>query len=265
MSTKLNQSMKYQKDLLLNASIMTDDDDDDGCDAKEIESRLLDRMTDYEDVVASLRDQLGTFADTMVKLQQHLTSHSVQQTQNPLASATASSCSVSTTNTASITRNSTVTTSSFSPGDTSMAPSNYPFKFQFNPGARPFSQTSFEAAHTSLTQTHSTDSPHSNVPISSVGFSQAPAAALNYSERFRYRPVEVSTFWNHDPASWFEQLDGEFLVLGMREDQVKYSSLLKCHRHGTCKAISAVIKSLPSTGKYDALKKHVISKYSLSA
>ncbi|CAB0037837.1 unnamed protein product [Trichogramma brassicae] len=194
---------KVKEDPLLNESIMTED----GCDAREVETRLLARMKDYEDVVASLRDQLGIVADAMVKLQLHLTSHSVQQTQTPLASTTASSSSVSTTSSASVTSNSTITTSVSSPGDTSMAPSNYPFKFQFSPGTRPFSQTLFEAAHTSSAHTNTTGSPHSNVPISSAGFTQTPAAALYSSECFRYRPVEVPTFWHHDPASWFELLE----------------------------------------------------------
>ncbi|CAB0041835.1 unnamed protein product [Trichogramma brassicae] len=104
---------KVKEDPLLNESIMTED----GCDAREVETRLLARMKDYEDVVASLRDQLGIVADAMVKLQLHLTSHSVQQTQTPLASTTASSSSVSTTSSASVTSNSTITTSVSSPAD----------------------------------------------------------------------------------------------------------------------------------------------------
>ncbi|KAL7297485.1 hypothetical protein TKK_0009851 [Trichogramma kaykai] len=258
---KKEQDPPGQHDLI-NSSLLTDD----GCDAREVESRLNARMKYFEDSMASLREQMGTLATVIEKLTLPVTPHTAQATNNtPVVNAT--SCSTSTTSTTSTTPN-LVDSSRIS-----FVRSNHQFKFQFSPGkfnphAKSFAQSFYEseaaAAQASQASTNTTAT-YGNHPILSIGPLQTPVADSNSSGLFRYRPVEVPAFWHHDPTSWFDLLEGEFEALNISEDKAKYSSLLKGLGQSTCKAISSLIKSLPPTGKYNKLKEQVIRKYSQSA
>ncbi|KAL7290574.1 hypothetical protein TKK_0015340 [Trichogramma kaykai] len=243
----------------INNSLLTED----GCDAREVEARLMARMKVYEDSMVSLREQLDTVGLAIEKLQVAVTSHPQLQSRNLLAVSSVSSLSTSTTD-------STITTSTPGQLHHNLAAQNHQFKFQWtpssqDPGVKPFSQSCYEAMQFSQAQASTTPTQYNSSPIPSTGLSQAHIADSNSSGFFRYRPVEVPAFWHHDPASWFELLESEFEALKILDDRAKYGSLLKSLGQGTCKAIASIIKSLPPTDKYSSLKESVIRKYSQSA
>ncbi|KAL7288414.1 hypothetical protein TKK_0017502 [Trichogramma kaykai] len=216
----------------------------------------------------SLHDQMSTLASVIEKLHVTHTEQPVNEiSPNSTASGT-STTNTSTTNTS--TTDSNTSTSKVVDTKTSLVPSDHTFKFQFSPSrfdpnAKPFSQTLYNAARASPVPTSTTPSFGYN-PISATGLYHPTGANSNSSGFFGYhRPVEVPTFWHHDPTSWFEVLEGEFEVLSITEDRTKYSSLLKGLGTSTCKSLSSVMKSLPATGKYAKLKEQIIKKYSQTA
>ncbi|KAL7286702.1 hypothetical protein TKK_0019084 [Trichogramma kaykai] len=153
---------------------------------------------------------------------------------------------------------------------TSLALSNQEFQFQFSPSrfdpnVKPFSQTLYNAAQSLPGPTSTTPSFGYN-PTSATGLYHPPGVNSNSSGFFGYhRPVEVPTFWYHDPTSWFDVLEGEFEVLSITKDRTKYSYLLKGLGTSTCKSLSSVIQSLPATDKYVKLEEQISKKYSETA
>lgn len=73
---------------------------------------------------------------------------------------------------------------------------------------------------------------------------------------------KLPPFWSTNPEVWFAQVEANFTISGIKDDNTKY-----CHVIATidCKQLSSVqdiIKSPPATNKYDALKTRLLKEYS---
>ncbi|CAB0042961.1 unnamed protein product, partial [Trichogramma brassicae] len=240
--------------------------DDKPGDAGEIERRLLARLNSQDELIATLQAQLLSLSDTKS------IAVSIQGTQGPVTSTASSPTYTSSALTSAnppISQSTPIFTSATGHTNTFVSPaqnfSNSPntgFNFKFNPLANPFAQ----------------GNPHTQLPAPQQGFvfdqrsaphqgfvfNQPPTQHSGHpSGLYRYRQVTVPEFWFHDPRSWFELLEGEFALLGIQNDDIKYNASLRALGNVVCKQISAFLHSIRAReARFEKVKAHVIHKFS---
>jgi len=72
--------------------------------------------------------------------------------------------------------------------------------------------------------------------------------------------VRIPAFWPEDPELWFAQIDGQFALGGVSDDDTKYSYVLSKLEPKQAREIKDVITRPPSTNKYAAIKSALIQR-----
>lgn len=76
--------------------------------------------------------------------------------------------------------------------------------------------------------------------------------------------VRPPPFWAEEPAIWFSQLEGNFILSGIRDDDTKFYYVTSTLEHQYAAEVKDIIISPPKTGKYERLKTELIKRLSTS-
>lgn len=74
--------------------------------------------------------------------------------------------------------------------------------------------------------------------------------------------IRVPPFWPADPALWFAQLEGQFLINGIVRDDTKYGYVIGNLEAKYASEVKDIIIAPPETDKYDRLKQELIARLS---
>lgn len=74
--------------------------------------------------------------------------------------------------------------------------------------------------------------------------------------------IRVPPFWPADPALWFGQLEGQFLINGVTRDDTKYGYVIGNLDAKYAAEVKDIITAPPDTGKYDKIKRELIARLS---
>jgi hypothetical protein len=75
---------------------------------------------------------------------------------------------------------------------------------------------------------------------------------------------KLPPFWPDDPQTWIEQVEAQFHLRHVTSDSTKFYHLVAALDPPTARRLRDTIKSAPDGAKYPALKKHLISTFSLT-
>lgn len=76
--------------------------------------------------------------------------------------------------------------------------------------------------------------------------------------------VRLPTFWPHNPALWFAQVEASFQYAGITADSTKFSLVVSQLEHRYAAEVEDVIRSPPATNAYEKLKTELIRRVSAS-
>lgn len=76
--------------------------------------------------------------------------------------------------------------------------------------------------------------------------------------------VRPPPFWPQEPAVWFAQLEGNFVLSGIKDDDTKYYYVTSTLEQKYAAEVKDIITSPPEKGKYDKLKAEIIKRLSAS-
>ncbi|XP_011858411.1 PREDICTED: uncharacterized protein LOC105555969 [Vollenhovia emeryi] len=76
--------------------------------------------------------------------------------------------------------------------------------------------------------------------------------------------VRVPPYWSDEPELWFTQLEGQFTLSGITQDHTKYSYAIAYLNSPQIKEIKDVVTRPPADNKYEAVKRALISRMSVS-
>lgn len=77
--------------------------------------------------------------------------------------------------------------------------------------------------------------------------------------------VKIPPFWPEKPTIWFSQIEGQFAMGRITDDNTKYYYVLSHLDRQYAVEVEDVITSPPSTGKYEKLKSELIKRLSTSS
>ncbi|XP_011687080.1 PREDICTED: uncharacterized protein LOC105449522 [Wasmannia auropunctata] len=72
--------------------------------------------------------------------------------------------------------------------------------------------------------------------------------------------VRIPNFWAEEPELWFAQLEGQFALLNVTEDDAKYAFVLARIEPKQAREIKDLITQPPLTHKYETIKKALIQR-----
>jgi len=72
--------------------------------------------------------------------------------------------------------------------------------------------------------------------------------------------VRIPPFWPEEPELWFMQLEGQFTLCGITDDEAKYAHVLSKIEPTQAREIKDVITRPPTTDKYRTLKRILIQR-----
>ncbi|XP_070158995.1 uncharacterized protein [Polyergus mexicanus] len=72
--------------------------------------------------------------------------------------------------------------------------------------------------------------------------------------------VRIPPFWPEEPELWFAQLEGQFSLCGVTQDEAKYAYVLSKIEPRQAREIKDVITHPPAHHKYEAIKKALIQR-----
>lgn len=72
--------------------------------------------------------------------------------------------------------------------------------------------------------------------------------------------VRIPAFWPEGPELWFAQIEGQFALGGINDDDTKYSYVLAKLEPKQAREIRDVITRPPTTNKYAAIKSALIQR-----
>lgn len=88
-----------------------------------------------------------------------------------------------------------------------------------------------------------------------------PHDPTNRVDRVSVRPPP---FWPEEPALWFSQLEGNFILSGIKDDDTKFYYVTSTLEHRYATEVKDIILSPPRTNKYERLKTELIKRLSAS-
>lgn len=74
------------------------------------------------------------------------------------------------------------------------------------------------------------------------------------------RIMKIPPFWPEEPELWFAQLEGQFTICGVKEDEARYSYVVSKLEPRQAKEIRDVIVNPPADNKYQAIKRALIQR-----
>lgn len=76
--------------------------------------------------------------------------------------------------------------------------------------------------------------------------------------------VRPPPFWPEEPALWFAQMEGQFILSNVTADATKFYHVVAQLDHRYAKEVKDIITNPPATNKYETLKKELINRLSAS-
>lgn len=76
--------------------------------------------------------------------------------------------------------------------------------------------------------------------------------------------VKIPPFWIHNPALWFTQLEAQFAIANITQDETKFNYVLGNLEAKYAEEVCDVLSNPPATGKYQNLKDELIRRLSIS-
>ncbi|XP_045454527.1 uncharacterized protein LOC123663930 [Melitaea cinxia] len=76
--------------------------------------------------------------------------------------------------------------------------------------------------------------------------------------------VKPPPFWAEEPTVWFSQLEGNFTLSGIKDDDTKFYYVISTLEQRYAAEVKDIIVSPPKTGKYELLKSELIKRLSAS-
>lgn len=76
--------------------------------------------------------------------------------------------------------------------------------------------------------------------------------------------VRPPPFWPEEPAVWFSQLECNFILSGIKDEDTKFYYVTSTLEHRYAAEVKDIIVSPPKTGKYERLKTELIKRLSAS-
>lgn len=76
--------------------------------------------------------------------------------------------------------------------------------------------------------------------------------------------VRPPPFWAEEPTVWFSQLEGNFILSGIKDEDTKFYYVTSTLEHRYAAEVKDIIVSPPKTGKYERLKSELIKRLSAS-
>ncbi|XP_031337258.1 uncharacterized protein LOC116166447 [Photinus pyralis] len=76
------------------------------------------------------------------------------------------------------------------------------------------------------------------------------------------RKVKLPIFWQKDPVLWFAQVDAQLHTYKIRSDITRFFTVVAALDCNVLQQVSDVVANLPSTDKYETIKKKLIAAYS---
>lgn len=74
--------------------------------------------------------------------------------------------------------------------------------------------------------------------------------------------LRIPPFWPKDPELWFAELEGQFALSSITDDNTKYAYVLSRIEPRQVRQIKDVITQPPATRRYEAIKKALIQRLS---
>lgn len=71
--------------------------------------------------------------------------------------------------------------------------------------------------------------------------------------------VRLPPFWPEEPALWFAQCEGNFVLSNITKDETKFYYVAAQLDHAYAVEVKDIIKNPPETGKYEKLKPSLLS------
>ncbi|XP_050679662.1 uncharacterized protein LOC126975704 [Leptidea sinapis] len=85
----------------------------------------------------------------------------------------------------------------------------------------------------------------------------------NNSDVFRVG-VRIPPFWPEEPAVWFAQIEGQFILSNVTSDSTKFYYVISQLDHQYAAEVKDIIISPPATDKYEKLKSELIKRLTTS-
>ncbi|XP_046382325.1 uncharacterized protein LOC124153271 [Ischnura elegans] len=76
--------------------------------------------------------------------------------------------------------------------------------------------------------------------------------------------VRAPPFWPEEPSLWFSQLEGQFYLAGVKEDETKFWFVVSQLDHRYAQEVKDIISCPPTSDKYNTLKSELIKRLSAS-
>lgn len=76
--------------------------------------------------------------------------------------------------------------------------------------------------------------------------------------------VKLPPFWPEDPEVWFVQVEAQFRIAAITDDNTKFYYIVSQLDQKYMREIKDVIKSPPASGKFDKIKQELIKRLSIS-
>lgn len=76
--------------------------------------------------------------------------------------------------------------------------------------------------------------------------------------------LKLPTFWRGQPEAWFAQASAQFSIRNITADDTKYYYIVSALDAETATRALSILSTPPETGKFDAIKTHLLAAYGLS-
>lgn len=76
--------------------------------------------------------------------------------------------------------------------------------------------------------------------------------------------VKIPPFWAEEPALWFAQLEGQFLLANITSDSTRFYHVVSNLEHKYAAEVKEIITNPPASGKYEKLRSELVSRLSAS-
>lgn len=73
--------------------------------------------------------------------------------------------------------------------------------------------------------------------------------------------VKLPPFWTAQPELWFQQVEAQFHINGIRRDTSKYFTVISAVESRVLTHVSDIVRDPPVTGKYETLKRRIIEQF----
>ncbi|XP_055612396.1 uncharacterized protein LOC129758797 [Uranotaenia lowii] len=76
--------------------------------------------------------------------------------------------------------------------------------------------------------------------------------------------IKIGPFWKRDPALWFAQVEAQFTLAGIIQEDTRYFHVLSAIDSEILACCSDIIRDPPAVDKYTTVKERILKEYSVS-